>query len=314
MDKIICINSSDTEVLSEKKKELLSTIKETFEVSSLDLSDVDCGSVLSELETIPFLTEKKVVVLKNALLFSKQDDGKYADTFLAYLKNPNQSTILIIEITEKPDAKDKVFKAIKKNSLYFSLDMLDDKNLISFTRKSFENDGYKIEQSLVSEVVRRCSNDLALLKSSIEKIKLFKLDSKVVKLEDINLLITKSVEDNVFDIVNAVLEHNVKKAYYLYQDLISNNYDVTQLVSLILNKFNEILLVKRLVDSRYSKEEIMQTFKVSSGRAYYMMKDASKITEETLKKQINSLCLLEYQIKSGQIDKNIGFEIYLTKI
>jgi len=314
MDNIICINSVDTEVLRDKRNSLLKGITETYEISSLDLAETDCGTVFNELNTVPFLVEKRIIILRNVLLFNKNDDGKYVSTFLNYLENPNPTTILIIEIVEKVDARDKIFKNIKKRALYFNLKALDDKDLLSFTRESFVRDGYKIDSTIVSEIVKRSNNELSLLKESIEKLKIYKSDEKEISSSDINLLITRSVEDNVFDLVNAVLSRNVRKSYYIYFDLVSNNYDVLLLISLLLNKFNEIFIVKNLVESRVSKDEIMKTFKVSSGRAYYMIKDASRVSITTLKKQINMLNLLEYQIKSGQIDKFIGFEIYLTKI
>lgn len=314
MDKIICINSTDTEVLSEKKKELISGLKASSEITNIDLKETSCGTVLSELLTIPFLVDFKIVVLRNALLFSKNDNGKYLDDFLAYLSNPNPTTILIIEIIEKPDGRDKLFKEIKKKSYYLSLNTLDNSNLTTYAKERFSMDKYSVDSITISEIVKRSDNELSLLKENIKKLEIYKCDDLTVNLEDVNLLITRNVEDNVFDMVNTVLEHNVSKAFYLYKDLSGKNYDVTLLISLILNKFNELLLVKRLISGGYSKNDVMESFKVSSGRAYYMVRDANKADEGDIKNQINSLCLLEYQIKSGQIDKNIGFEVYLTKI
>ena len=46
---------------------------------------------------------------------------------------------------------------------------------------------------------------------------------------------------------------------------------------------------------------------------YYMMKSASLISMDKIKRNINDLIDIDYKIKSGQVDKTIALETYLLK-
>jgi DNA polymerase-3 subunit delta len=62
-----------------------------------------------------------------------------------------------------------------------------------------------------------------------------------------------------------------------------------------------------------SQEAIMKFFNATKGRAYYILKNANEIPEQKLFQYLSELEMLDYQIKSGQIDKKIGLEMFLFK-
>ena len=84
-----------------------------------------------------------------------------------------------------------------------------------------------------------------------------------------------------------------------------------RIISAISNKLEEILYTKILINRRMSKDEIASYFKVKSGRAYYMMEAARKIKEENLKSLIKRVSDLDYNIKSGKIDKKLGLQLFI---
>ena len=54
--------------------------------------------------------------------------------------------------------------------------------------------------------------------------------------------------------------------------------------------------------------------KVSPNRAYYMIKNVSEFPIDKIKKYLDALAVLDFKIKSGQVDKKIGFEEFLLNI
>ena len=83
---------------------------------------------------------------------------------------------------------------------------------------------------------------------------------------------------------------------------------------MISKNFKESLLVKMMVEKGLTQEEISAKMKISPSRAYYMIKDSSNFKKETLENYIVKLSELDYNIKSGKIDKKIGFEQFLLSI
>ena len=71
------------------------------------------------------------------------------------------------------------------------------------------------------------------------------------------------------------------------------------------------MYTKVLMKQGLSKDQIASYFKVKPGRAYYMMEAAKKMNNVILKDLINRITELDYKIKSGMIDKRLGFQLFI---
>ena len=64
---------------------------------------------------------------------------------------------------------------------------------------------------------------------------------------------------------------------------------------------------------RVPKDDIADELKIKSGRVFILSKLAYSISENTLHKTLDELYQLDYDIKSGQVDRNYAFELFLLK-
>jgi DNA polymerase-3 subunit delta len=78
-----------------------------------------------------------------------------------------------------------------------------------------------------------------------------------------------------------------------------------------VNKYREILHTKLLMQEGKSKADIADYFRASSGRAYYIMKNAQAVRRDVVEDQLAKLEELDFQIKSGRIEKRIGLELFI---
>ena len=72
--------------------------------------------------------------------------------------------------------------------------------------------------------------------------------------------------------------------------------------------------VNILAKSGITQADIQDLFNVSSGKAYYMLKNAKAVDTYEIKKNLSMLNDLDYQIKTGKVDQNIGLELYFLKL
>ena len=63
----------------------------------------------------------------------------------------------------------------------------------------------------------------------------------------------------------------------------------------------------------YSQDLIASIFKVKSGRAYYMIKNANMLNMKLVKQKLEELTKLEYDIKSGRQEQTLGLELFILK-
>jgi DNA polymerase-3 subunit delta len=68
---------------------------------------------------------------------------------------------------------------------------------------------------------------------------------------------------------------------------------------------------KLLIEKGYRQDQIAEHFHIKSGRAYYLVKNAQAVNFQILENHLKKLSKLDYEIKSGKIDKKLGLELYL---
>ena len=274
-----------------------------FEESSLD-------SLLEEIQTIPFLADYKIVIISNPLYL--YEPSKYDGSLVAKLKkyylSPSSTTITITRIANYNSVDPEFKSLIEKNSIIIEEEKID---VDAYLDQTIAKEHFEIDQNAKEELLKRVNNDLYNLKNELDKLILFKYEEKKIKLDDIYKLSHREPEDNAYLLVNALMNQNKKEMYDIYNDLIESGADEGGIIYLIMNKFQELLETKTLMDADMKKSDIASFLKVSEGKAYYLMKDAKRMSIKEIKDKINKLLDIEYKYKTGEVDKKIALEMFL---
>ena len=139
------------------------------------------------------------------------------------------------------------------------------------------------------------------------------MNDKKITDKDIIQMVQKPLDDNVYQLIEAVIKKDKKGTFACYNDLKIINLQPSYLVSLLISKFQELYNVQVLTKSGLNQNDISNLFNVSSGRAYYMIKNAKSISINEIKNNLEYLNKLEYEIKSGKVDQALGLELYFLR-
>jgi DNA polymerase-3 subunit delta len=127
-------------------------------------------------------------------------------------------------------------------------------------------------------------------------------------------MITKPLDNDVYQLISAFLINHTKEVFSIYKDLkVVSKIQVSFLVSLLLNKFQEMYNVSILLKGGMSQNDIAALFNVSQGRAYYMVKNAKSSNLGKIKANLEDLVKLDADIKSGKIKEDLGLELFFLK-
>lgn len=296
------------------KKEIDKIKKDYTDIVKYDLSENNISNVLDDASCISLFGTKKVLIAENCnfLLPNNSMDQKELNYLEKYILSNNDNIVILTVISDKLDERKKIVKLIKENCNIIHKEVINTKDLPNFVINEFKNDGYKIDYKTANYFIDYVGNNIDILISEIEKIKLFKETEKEITIDDINDISSKKINDNVFDLCDAIMKRNFKKIYSCYNDLLLLKQDQTKLISLIANQFILVYQVKLLNENKYSVNEIEKLLKVHPYRVKLALETDYLIYE--LKDIINKLSLLDYNIKSGNLDKNNGFESFLLKL
>ena len=286
-------------------------------ISSYDCSEVNVEKAIVDASTAPFLCDKKVVIIRNPLFLETEKAGSLhnLEILKRYLSSPSEDTILIINASGlKVNNKLEIVKDIEKVANIQNTNVISDVEFSGWLKRECEVEFVSIDSKAVALYYKACSNDLQMAKNEIDKAINYVGKNGLITEGLARTLIGQNGLTDVFALTNAIVEQNKNKAFSVYQELTRYEKDVSALIGLITKNLKDNLLVKLWVEEGLDQSQIATKMKVSPNRAYYMIKNVSEFPIDKIKKYLDALAVLDYKIKSGQVDKKIGFEEFLLNI
>ena len=281
-----------------------------------DMSEVSIGNVIEELNTFDLFDNDKIVICENSVFLSSdcKKDTYNTEILIEYLKKAVNNNILIITNTDVDERK-KIVKEIKNNCKVIKCDKLKDYEIEDFISNKFKKMGYKIDKKCVHLILEIIGNDLTIINNEIEKLAMYKLNEKIINEQDILELVSKKIDDNIFDLIDAVVLNDKKKIFELYEGL-TNYYgeEQTKIIVMIANQFRLMLQCKILNNEGKSESEIASYLKVHPYRVKLSLQKSKNIDIKKLEKYLLDLANLDINIKSGKTNKNIGLELFFLNM
>lgn len=318
MDKnVYLFYGTDTFIIKSKINNIIKKYEiDEFNISHYDMEEVNVEEAVNDASTIPFMSDKKIIIMKNTYFLSthkpKKEIKHKIDNLKRYLEQDNQETILIISAPyEKLDVRKAITKVLKEKAEVTQCNPLKEQDTSNWIRRQLGKQNLSIDKDALDEFLNRVEKDTEVLVNETQKLLSYAEGMHNIDLSIIEKLITKNVEDNVYEITNKILEKDQAKALEIYNDLVMHNEDPLRILGILVNKYREILHVKLLVKQGKDQTAIAKYYNASSGRAYYMMKNSKSVNLNSVVKHLKKLEEIDYQIKSGQIDKRVGIELFI---
>lgn len=281
-----------------------------------NLDEVNVSLALEEASTVSMFDSKKLVICEGCTFLTgenKKEINHDIDSLIKYINNPFTDVFLVFVVRkEKLDDRKKIVKELKKNSTVIEAQKKENYNLNNYIIDYVNKNGYNMSKNACIKLIERAGNNLSNLISECDKIFLYKDDEKNITEEDIENLVFKNIEDNIFELTNAVMNKDKKKIINIYKDLILMGEEEIKLIVMLANQFRMILQVKLMVKNGYKERDMATIIKEHPYRVKLAMQSNFKINE--LENYLIKLEELDYSIKSGKLDKSFGFEMFLLNI
>ena len=304
------ISSDDIEALNNKIEEIRKSFNQDFDVVRYDLGEDSLYSIIDELSTISLFDNPKFVIVKQANEIAEKPEKQITE-LLKTINNRESVNVIIFTDLNKIDFKNENLANLRKYTIYFDI-KIRNIPLDQYAHDYLLKFGFTIDSQALTELVKYSVN-LATLRNNLEILMCFKDENKKITSADVNLMIKQPLEDNIFSLIDMVLNNNKKAIFKMYNDFKTENISPTYIVSMLINKFQEMYDVYHLAKGGADQQTIMDLFNVSSGKAYYMMKNAKQASLDDIKRNLDELMDLDFKIKAGLMDQYLGLELYLLR-
>lgn len=261
-------------------------------------------------QTLPFFSEKRLIVLNDADIFSLSS----SETFENFLQNqPEYLHIIIVEKTA--DKRKKLFKTINEKGYVTELNAQSTENLGRFIATKCKEAGKNVTNEVILEILKRTGSNLGIISNELEKLFSYTYDSPSISLNDVAAICNVQLEDRVFDMISAIAGKKQELAFRLYYDLLALKEPPVKILILMERHFFGMLQVKT-ADPSIQKSELAKNIGMKGVMPFVVNNYINQAKNFSLEKLINladSFAQTEEDIKTGIIGDRIGVELLIAE-
>lgn len=228
------------------EKNILTEEEKGFNQTILYGRDVSIEDVISTAKRYPMMSERQVVIVKEA-----QDLSRTIDKLESYVENPLLSTVLVFCYKYKTlDKRKKMTKLLDKAGVVFESKKLYENQVGDWIKRILSGKGYEIEPKANAMLVEFLGTDLGKINNELEKLQIILPKGTTITPKDIEENIGFSKDFNVFELRKAIGEGNQLKAYKIAQYFSDNQkeHPIVMTIGLIFSFFVQILQYHGLKD------------------------------------------------------------------
>ncbi|MGD9605564.1 MAG: DNA polymerase III subunit delta [Bacilli bacterium] len=296
-------------------------VKETsadeYNIMTYDLDDANISDVIRDALTPPFMCDQKVVIVKNPRFLTSEKSllEEQANDFLKYLSKPMETTVFIVNaVNLKLDERKEVVKRLKKVAQISDNNELTEVEFYGWVKRQCAINDVEIKDDATKTFYNLVGKSLMNAKNELDKLISYVGEKGLITVDVVNRVSVKEIQNDVFALANAIIDHNRSKVINLYRDLTKIGNDVNFLFGLVAKSMRELFIVSLMIKNGYKQQDVANSLNVSTGKAFYLVKNARSMDINTIENYVLKLGELDYKIKSGLMDAKTGFEFFLFEI
>lgn len=267
-----------------------------------DLNDPPADALIAAAETLPFMGEKRVVVVRDCDLLTagrKQENESKAETLLAYLPKASPSTCLVFHVRGKADGRKKLYTYLKKANAIVDFSPMSDGECAQWVQKSMRQMGKQLDAATAGQLVFTVGKDAALLKQEMDKLLSFVAERELITAADIESVCTQSLECTVFQMVDAQVAGHYDEAFRLLSSMVRSGEDRIGILAMLLRQYRILYHMRCLLEEGAPQQA--SALGIPPFAIARTQQQARRYSPENLKAAYDELLAMEYQIKTGQI-------------
>jgi DNA polymerase-3 subunit delta len=316
---------SITQYLGEIKRGLgdpsmLSTNTSTFDGQKLSLDELKsvCG-------TVPFLAEKRLVIIEGLLgrfearggprrqkKAANRGGGEGAKSFAEAMSNMPESTVIVLT-DGKVKSANPLLKLLISQGEVRAFPLLREPQLRQWIEKEVSAQGAAISPQAVELLGKLVGANLWVMSGEITKLSLF-TGGRRIEAEDINKVVSSAQETNVFAMVDAILDFKVGVAERLLEQLMGRGASPAYLLTMLTRQVRLVVQAREMRRQRKSDIEIQSKLGLAPFPLRKTLEQAQRYPLERLKQVYSKLLQTDLYIKRGKFEGGLALNLLIAEL
>jgi DNA polymerase-3 subunit delta len=296
----------------------------------LEGEKLEANELSAACETFPFGSDKRLVAVRDLWFLKGKGDGegegdealtsgKDGQPFIDIIENINDTTCLLFVSYGSIDKRKKLVKELKKQEAVYEFGRVDRDDLGQWIKNVLGKNGKKIGSRELEHFIRSIgymdkngSKTMYDVENEINKLAGFMGKLKDVRMEHIEAVVPRNIENDIFKLINACSEKDVDSSLRVYGDLLLEGESTLGILALLSKQMKNMIGVSQLYGERYDAGSIAAKLKLHEYTVKLCIKYSSSIKSQVLQTAFRKCLDTEFSIKSGRMGERLAMEMLLV--
>lgn len=280
---------------------------DTMNCSVYSGKDINAGEVVDMAGTMPFFAERRVILIENSGWF------KTGNEQITTLVKAIPETTCMIFVEEEVDKRGKLFKAVTANGCAALCEMQDEATLKKWVMGLLKKENKLITPDALNLLLDKTGTNMENIRREVEKLVCYKYYDEGITAADVEELCIVQIQNQIFDMVEAVAQKRQKQALSMYYNLLALKEAPMKILALIARQFNMLLQVKEMKAKGYQESEIAR----QTGLNPYFLKkkyipQAAQFRLPQLEAALRTCVEAEENVKTGRMPDVLSVELIIV--
>ncbi|MEG2624986.1 MAG: DNA polymerase III subunit delta [Christensenella sp.] len=299
----IVLSGEDTAIKQQAYRAILSALD--IQMPELNLSvfegRTEPQEVIRSMETLPFMGEHRVVVLKSTDILSATATGELSAPFEK--ANMPAQNVLIVMAQANADKRKAFVKYVMKNGMFVECNAMNTGELAAYIVRLAKQKNLLISSKNAQAIVTLADGDMGIVQNELAKLAC--VSRGEITADDIEKYTAKSMEYNVYKIHDMLAGGHSKEAHILIERMLAEDSNPIGFLTLLSNNFRQMLVARACRDAKFSEASIISNVMSATGTweaaAHRALAQCKLFSAAKIRRAISKLAQMDYDAKQGVI-------------
>jgi DNA polymerase-3 subunit delta len=298
---------------NKRLEELIAEFRDRYDgqVQAYNADEVESyNDILKDADSLSLFSKEKLIIIKRFF----QSNSQSIDAIEKYINSTKHLNLIFWE--DRPaDKRKRAYKTIKKKGVVEEFKELKYAGLRRWLN-SYMKERIDFEPECTEELIYKLGSDQMQLASSVDNLAtlLNSKKQKTLKASDIDSLIDKTAEEDIWEFIDAISENKKDKALEITERLLAERSDFVMIIGMIAREFRILSLVRALLDQGKNHSEVSRTLKLHPFVLRKAVAHSKNFTLDSLKKLFRKLVKTDLVVKTGRFDEKLALDLLIAAI
>lgn len=305
------------ELINQKLKPLMGeSANAEMNITSLDGAEISLSELESETHALPFLTDRRMVILSNPLMLGRRANDQ--EDFLALLETIPESTACILKVDQLLDEKHWLrqwSQAHPSLTWQKSFTLPQGQNMARWIQNRAQDQGGTFSLDAARLLAVYINEDPRLASQEIEKLLTYVNFEREVTEEDVRKLTADVRQGDVFEMVDAISRGDGETAMRMLRRQLQEK-SALPLFGMIVRQFRLLIQVREILDQDPKRDRfrIAEDLDVHPYPIKKIIPQTKRFTLPQLERIYHQLSDVDAAMKSGQLDQELALDMLIAAL